>query len=100
MPSTQDYLVYVQENLRLVDGFSVKRMMGEYLLYRQGVLFGGIYDNRFLVKKVPSLLDKGFKEIIPYPGAKAMFLVDSEDPRELADLVEMVCRDLSSKPKR
>lgn len=33
--------------------FHVK-MMGEYLLYYRKVLFGGIYDNRLLVKIVES----------------------------------------------
>ena len=32
-------------------------MMGEYLLYYNGVLFGGIYDDRLLVKIVNSNKD-------------------------------------------
>ena len=51
MASSQDYLTYVLELLRQVPNFTHRKMMGEYLLYADGVLFGGIYDNRFLVKK-------------------------------------------------
>lgn len=39
----------------------------------------GIYDNRFLIKKTKSLENSGLKEQIPYPSAKPMLLVDSEN---------------------
>ena len=29
-------------------------MMGEYMLYSDGVVFGGVYDNRFLLKDTPA----------------------------------------------
>lgn len=99
MASTQDYLDYVLENLRNLDGITCKRMMGEYLLYYRGTLFGGVYDNRFLIKKTKSLEDKGLKEVIPYPGAKAMLLVDSESPGEIEELVLAVSADLAAKAK-
>ena len=95
MASTQDYLDYVLENLRSLEGITVKRMMGEYLLYYRGTLFGGVYDNRFLVKKTKSVSDRGLKEVIPYPSAKAMLLVDSESPQEIAELVLTVSEDLA-----
>ena len=69
-------------------------MMGEFLLYKDGVLFGGIYDNRFLLKKTKSFESRSFKDEIPYPSAKAMILVDSEDPEAIKDLVELVINDL------
>ena len=68
--------------------------MGEYMLYKDGVLFGGVYDDRFLVKKVKSLEDSGFKEEIPYPGAKPMLLVDIEDPDEISELVTILYKEL------
>ncbi|MCR5092004.1 MAG: TfoX/Sxy family protein [Bacilli bacterium] len=94
MASNQEYLTYVLETLREVDGITYKKMMGEYLLYADGVLFGGVYDNRFLIKKTQS--NEGLREQIPYPGAKPMLLVDSESPREVAALVEAVLEDLKS----
>ena len=65
MASSNDYLEYVLELLRGVGGVACKRMMGEFLLYKDGVLFGGIYDNRFLIKKTESLGNLGLKEQIP-----------------------------------
>ncbi len=94
MASSKDYLEYVLELLREVDNITYKKMMGEYMLYKDGVLFGGVYDNRFLIKKTKSLENSGLKEQIPYPSAKAMLLIDSEDPDEIKELVELVTNDL------
>jgi len=94
MASTQDYLDYVLELLRDVSNVTYKKMMGEYLLYANGVLFGGIYDNRFLIKKTQSLEGKGLKEQIPYPSAKPMLLIDSENPNEIKELVTLLLEGL------
>ena len=94
MASSKDYLPYVLELLREIDGITYKRMMGEYMLYKDDILFGGIYDNRFLVKKTKSLENSGLKEQIPYPSAKSMFLVDSEDPDEIKEWVSLIISDL------
>jgi len=87
MASSLDYLTYVLELLKEVEGITYKKMMGEFLLYKDGILFGGVYDNRFLVKKSDALRGSGLKEEVPYPGAKPMFLVDSENPGEIKELV-------------
>ena len=92
--STQDYLEYVLELLREVDGISYKKMMGEYILYKDGIIFGGIYDNRFLVKKVNSIIDCEFKEETPYPGAKPMYLIDIENPKEIEEIINKILKDL------
>ena len=94
MASSVDYLNYVLELLREVRVIAYKKMMGEFMLYKDEVLFGGVYDNRFLVKKTKSLENSGLKEQIPYPNAKPMLLVDSEDPEEIKELVNLVVRDL------
>lgn len=54
MASTSDYLEFVLEQLRKLEGITYIKMMGEYVLYYKGKIFGGIYDNRLLVKDVPS----------------------------------------------
>lgn len=51
MASDKEYLFYVMDLLRDVDNVSYKKMMGEYILYKDNIIFGGIYDNRFLIKK-------------------------------------------------
>jgi len=94
MASSRDYLEYVLELLREVESITYKKMMGEYMLYKEDILFGGVYDNRFLIKKTKSLENSGLKEQIPYPSAKSMLLIDSEDPDEIKRLVLLVINDL------
>ena len=50
MATSKDFKEFILEQLNLLDEITCKPMMGEYLLYYNGLLFGGIYDNRFLVK--------------------------------------------------
>ncbi len=70
-------------------------MMGEFLLYADGVLFGGIYDDRLLVKKASSNGEFGKSEVLPYEGAKKMYLVDEVDDKErLKVIVEGTIKDL------
>ena len=57
--------------------------MGEYLLYYKGLLFGGIYDNRLLIKIVNSNKKYNMQESIPYDKAKPMYLVENVDNQEL-----------------
>ena len=94
MATDKDYLVYVLDLLREVDGITYKKMMGEYILYKDGIIFGSIYDNRFLIKKTKSLEDSGLKEEIPYPSAKPMLLIDIENSREIKELVISAYKDL------
>ena len=95
MASTKDYLTYILDLLREVGGISYKKMMGEYILYKDDIIFGGIYDNRFLVKKIKSYENSGFKEVIPYPTSKGMYLVDSEDPDEIKEMVLTISNELT-----
>lgn len=87
MASNPDYLNFVLELLREVDGITYRKMMGEFMLYRYGVIFGGVYDNRFLIKKTAANEEYQMSETIPYPGGSAMLLVDSEDPDEIKEIV-------------
>lgn len=83
MATTKEYRDYILDELRLLDDIICKPMMGEYLLYYKKVLFGGIYDDRLLVKIVNSNKKYNMKKSIPYEGAKPMYLVDSIDDMEL-----------------
>ena len=73
-------------------------MMGEYLLYYNEILFGGIYDDRLLVKIVDSNKKYNMKELIPYENAKMMYLVsDIENKEILKDIVLDTYKDLKNK---
>lgn len=88
MATTKDYRDFVLEQLNLLDNITCKSMMGEYLLYYNNILFGGIYDNRLLVKIVESNKKYNMQEDIPYDGAKPMYLVDNIDnPETLKEIV-------------
>lgn len=56
MASSKDYLTFVLEQLSDLDGISYRAMMGEYILYFRDKIVGGIYDDRLLVKPVPSAI--------------------------------------------
>ncbi len=82
MASTKDYKDFVLEQLNILDNVTCKPMMGEYLLYYNGLLFGGIYDDRLLVKIVESNKKYNMQESIPYDGSRSMYLVDDIDNQE------------------
>lgn len=98
MASTKEYRDYTLEQLSLINNVSCRSMMGEFLLYADGVLFGGIYDDRLLVKIVRGFNDEfGMSEAIPYEGGKVMYLVEDVDDREkLAEIVEKTCEGLKA----
>ena len=95
MATTKDYRDFILEQLNLLDNITCKSMMGEYLLYYNGVLFGGIYDDRLLIKIVDSNKKYNMQESIPYENAKPMYLVDDVDNQEtIRDIVLDTCKGL------
>ena len=95
MATTTNYKEFVLEQLNILDNITCKPMMGEYLLYHNGILFGGMYDDRLLVKIVDGNKKYNMKESIPYESAKPMYLVDDVDNQEaLRDIVLDTCKDL------
>ena len=83
MATTKGYKDYVLEQLSILDDITCKPMMGEYLLYYKGILFGGIYDDRLLVKIVDNNKKYNMQETIPYDSAKPMYLVDDVDNSDI-----------------
>ena len=82
MATTKEYKEFIIEQLNLLDEITCKPMMGEYLLYYKDILFGGIYDDRLLVKIVDTNKEYNMKEDIPYDGAKTMYLVEDVDNQD------------------
>ena len=88
MASTKGYLEFVLDLLSEVGGISYRPMMGEFIIYCQGKVIGGVYDDRFLLKKTDAavrMLTGEAREVltdIPYEGAKEMLVADADD-REL-----------------
>ena len=103
MASSKEYLAFVLEQLSPLDEITYRAMMGEFVLYYRGKVFGGIYDDRLLVKPVPSavrLMPDAAMEL-PYDGAKEMILVDDVDNREfLCRLIRSMWEELPEKKKK
>ncbi len=102
MASSKEYLDYVLEQLRDLDDITYRPMMSEYILYYHEKVFGGIYDDRFLVKKTPSSLKlmPDAPSELPYEGAKEMLLADVDDRDLLNRLIPAMAEELPEKKKR
>ena len=91
-----------QFNGKLLEGgfrVTTRKMMGEYILYADGKIFGGIYDDRLLVKPMPAAVAMlpGAKKQLPYEGAKPMLRVTNEqiaDSKFLAKLLDAMLPEL------
>ena len=104
MASSKEYLDFILEQLSGVESITFKPMMGEYILYMNGRIFGGIYDDRFLVRPTQSamaMMPDADREL-PYEGAKEMLLVDNVDNRGfLNELLNAMYSELPApKPKK
>ena len=103
MGSSKEYLEYILEQLSDLDDISHRAMMGEYILYYRGKIFGGIYDDRFLIKpvKIAKEMMPDANMELPYDGAKEMLLVDDVENREfLKELIEAMYDELPAARKR
>ena len=99
MATSKEYKDFILEQLDvLINNITCKAMMGEFLLYYNDVLFGGIYDNRLLVKIVETNKKYNMQEQIPYESAKPMYLVDDIDNIDtLKDIVLDTYKDLEKR---
>ncbi|MBQ6488047.1 MAG: TfoX/Sxy family protein [Solobacterium sp.] len=103
MASSKAYLEFILEQLSELEGISYRPMMGEFLIYYNGKIVGGIYDDRFLVKPV-----KAAREMMPdaepeapYEDAKEMLLVNRIEDRDfLCELLEAMYDELPLPKKR
>lgn len=103
MASSRVYLEFVLEQLSELEEIAYRPMMGEYILYYRGKIVGGIYDDRLLVKPVPSAVawmpNAAYE--LPYEGAKEMLLVDKVDNKEfLTRLFRAMYEELPTPKKR
>ena len=103
MASSKEYLNYILEQLSELNRITYRVMMGEYIIYYDSKVVGGIYDDRFLVKPTKSAVkmmpDANLE--LPYEGAKEMLLVDDvEDKEFLRELIETLYDELPAPKKK
>ena len=103
MASSKGYLDFILEQLSELSDVTWRAMMGEYIIYYQGKIVGGIYDDRFLVKPTKSavaMMPNADMEV-PYEGAKETLLVDNIENKEfLRELLEAMYEELPAPKKR
>lgn len=81
MASSKGLFEFVREQLLPLDGVSFRAMMGEYIIYVNGVVVGGLYDDRVLIKDNAALREM-LGEIIlekPYDTGREMILIEDVD---------------------
>ena len=103
MPSSKEYLLFVLDQLSYLSDITYRLMMGEYVLYYKGKIFGGIYDDRFLVKVTTASLEIIKDPIfeVPYDGAKELILLEEIDNKEfIKELIERMYDELPLVKKR
>lgn len=106
MASTKEYLDYVLEQLAELEGITFRPMMGEYVLYCEGKVVGGVYDDRLLLKPTPGALrllrEAGLEAQmeLPYKGAKEMLLADVDRRELLCRIAQTVADELDAPKKR
>ena len=104
MATSKEFLNYVLEQLRHIDGVSYKPMMGEYLLYYREKVIADICDNRVYIKPVSAakalLPDADMQP--PYNGAKPMLVLEElENKSFLEQLFDAMYPELPApKPKK
>lgn len=98
MATSKEYKDFIIEQLGGLENIKYKAMMGEVLLYYNDVLFGGIYDNRLLVKIVDTNKKYNMQEQMPYEGAKTMYFIEDVDNKNLIkEIVIETCKGLQNK---
>ena len=103
MASSLEYVKFIAEQLSELEEISYRKMFGEYAFYYKGKVFGGVYDNRFLIKvtKAGKKLCENFEEQLPYKGAKPMlFISELDDKNFLKNLVEATWQELPFNKKK
>lgn len=106
MATSKAYLEFVLGQLSELDGISTRAMMGEYVLYCQGKVVGGIYDDRLLLKPTKTALEImrgsaiGVLLELPYEGAKEMLMPDVDDPALCCRVIRAIEQELPAPRKK
>ena len=97
MACSTDFVQYITDQCAGAGEIAVKKMMGDYCIYCDGVLFGLICDNNLYIEQTKAgeaVLD----EVVlrpPYPGARDHFYITNVDDRDyLEDIIRATVPEL------
>lgn len=90
MASSPDFVQFIADQCAGAGIIDVRKMMGDYCIYCNGVLFGLVCDNSLYIKQTDDgralLREEELRQ--PYPGAKPHFYIaDVDDSDYLAQLI-------------
>ena len=92
MACNPDFVQFIIDQCSGAGEIAVKKMMGDYCIYCDGVLFGLICDDKFYLK-VTNPGRAILNEVIlrpPYDGAKDYFFISDVDDQEyLTQLIKI-----------
>lgn len=96
MSTTKDFAEQVLEELSTFGDARIRPMMGEYLLYQDGILIGGIYDNQVLIKTTQNNQKYHLSTRLPYSSAKRLtYILDiSDNPGLISEIISTTIKDL------
>ena len=99
MASNTDFVQYIIDQCSGAGEIAVKKMMGDYCIYCNDVLFGLICDNNLYIK-VTDAGEAVLDEIDlrpPYPSARDHFYISNVDDRDyLEDIIRATLPELMS----
>lgn len=103
MSSNTDFVQYIVDQCAGAGVITVRKMMGDYCIYCDGMVFGLICDNSLYIKQTESVRAM-LREVIlrpPYDGAKEYFLItDVDDRGYLSEVVKATMADLTRKSNK
>ena len=99
MACNADFVQFIVDQCSGAGEIAVKKMMGDYCIYCDGVLFGLICDNNLYIKQTDAgeaVLDE-VKLRPPYPSARAHFHITNVDDRDyLKDIIRATVPELEA----
>lgn len=94
MKTTDDFLAYVLDQLRLIKNVEASRMFGGHGLYRDGAFFGIVFKGRFYLRTSPltraKYVEAGMNRF--RPNARQTLKSYYEVPAEVLDDASKVAR--------
>ena len=89
MASNPDFVQYIVDQCSGAGEIAVRKMIGDYCIYCNGVIFGLICDNNFYIKETEA--GRAILRTIilrpPYEGARDYFYIDDVDDSDYLTLL-------------
>lgn len=102
MATKQDTVDYLLDQLSGVRNVRVRKMFGEYALYKDDRVVALVCDDHLFVKITEpgrAVVGDRYCEGFPYPGARAAMLIDEDDWERREWLGELIAVTAASLPK-